>query len=603
MLSLYRTLQDPRFISIFSVDDCTRMIEIEPLLIQCISAEFISKKACLTALEYDVNLLASVPFRYMQTVKSYLAKRKPPSSTCMQIIDSNPNLIVFIPACLQTRQMCERVVKYYPGLARYVAKSKRTQNICSILMDRDPAYITLVPHNQQTRSICQKAVRHNPNLIQYIHERKLNRDICWVAIRHDCCLIRHVPKKLQSRRMCQVVFAHDMELIEFIAERFIGPEMFRCIMDKAVHLIKKIPRQVLLRPDICEVIVEYDPKFIRYIPIVPTQYANYGQAYRNAVRIHPELIEHTPAVFIDKWLCRHVLTANIHLIPYIPPSVLVYCHDLCEKAVRADFRLIEYVPSGSIPTNLYTITVRKIPTLIMYVPKSTVLDIDVYLHAVTKNPELLQYIPASVVLPQSYYLRALEQKPSLIQYVPYDKRTFKICLVASKFPELLKFFPTTPKVEKLIISIIEDNPEIIKNLSFQQRTENICEAAIRKNPSLIHYVSSYRVQQIAVELKPEIIDWIPISTQTEKMNITVIHAGYRNNLRQIPGVLWTEKIMRLMVARNGYQSLFRSRDTVNVLPLRSQVYQARRMRFCETELGLCVVDCMVFDPSTLEIFL
>ena len=124
---------------------------------------------------------------------------------CKVAVSMEPNLLLYVPDCFKTHEMCKEAVHREPYKLRFIPDNLKTREICNEVMRVRPAAFFLIPDSFKTQDMCIKGVEACPWQLYYVPDQ--TRETCDRAARNDFFSLHFVPDWFVTQE--QIDLWHD----------------------------------------------------------------------------------------------------------------------------------------------------------------------------------------------------------------------------------------------------------------------------------------------------------------------------------------------------------------------------------------------------------
>lgn len=192
------------------------------------------------ALQYIDNQTDRICFEAIrQNPLSLVLVKNKTIPICLEAVRLNPNALQYVPASLQTLEICEKALKIDGMCLKYVVN--QTERLCyDSLMSSKGASFCLIKN--QTKFLCKEAMKIDGNLLMYVVDQTF--EICFEAVKKNSLAVRYVKFNLLNDK--------DIEAITYEAVKKNGNAIQ--YIDKKYHNQK-----------CCVIALQADKNNIKYI--------------------------------------------------------------------------------------------------------------------------------------------------------------------------------------------------------------------------------------------------------------------------------------------------------------------------------------------------
>ena len=199
-------------------------VKLAPMSIVDVPQKFQNKELWDIIMDMDLGVCAYLLTRLSPTCLS--------TDMCEHFVDTQCNLLQYVPKELVTIKMCENAINQYAYTIRFVPSNILTIKMCRIAVTQAVETFKYVPLEFRTVEICEIIVRKHGSFLKYVPEESKTEQICEIAISNYGGALLYVPKKLISEKMYKIVIKEHCPNLFFNQEIIKANEMHNILFEK-----------------------------------------------------------------------------------------------------------------------------------------------------------------------------------------------------------------------------------------------------------------------------------------------------------------------------------------------------------------------------------
>ncbi len=248
--------------------------------------EFITYDLCEAAIKCHSGSIYSI--------KPHLLSEREYYDLCMLSVADNGWNLKFIPAEVQTQELCNAAVKSTCWSLQYVRDEFKTYDDCYSAVSRNGQILQYVPAHLIDEAMCVAAAKTRYPCLEFIPRQYLTREMCYDSVKGDGMAIKDVPEEFMSSELAYLAIT--------------SPAPCSSNEDSAGNNMRHVPPQYLTR----EIILTALKKHCYVYSCVPAEYLT--DEFKNEILdVSPRCIQYmvqTPAN------CLRALKASWRVLRY-----------------------------------------------------------------------------------------------------------------------------------------------------------------------------------------------------------------------------------------------------------------------------------------------
>ena len=242
-------------------------------------------------------------------------------------------LIVNIPDCFKTPDMCLEAVSSMDSVYKHVPVDLITPQIIDVVVKRMyDSTLRNLPQTHITQEICNAAFALSLNNIHYIPDHFKTRKMCDKLTEDRPFFISHIPLRLFTSKMAKGAVNYHAHCIENIPLEYITQDICYTVLEKNPRYINRIP-EIFITQKMCNHVMHYVPQDV--LNALNAQHCSAEYLHNLMVPARRELLDDIPSEYVTSKM-RKLTTFVAHSRTHGRPSRTKPGKAMRSKAMQYD---------------------------------------------------------------------------------------------------------------------------------------------------------------------------------------------------------------------------------------------------------------------------
>lgn len=232
--------------------------------------EFITYELCEAAIECHDGSICSI--------KPHLLTEREYYDLCMLSASKNGWNLRYIPAWIQTQELCDAAIESICWALQYVRNEFKTYENCYSAIRRNGQILQHVPQHFIDEAMCAAAAKSRYPCLNFIPREYLTREMCYDSVKGDGEAIKLVPEEFMSSELAYLAITSPGPCssnedsagnnMRHVPEKYLTREIILQAVKQCWYVYDYIP-ETYLTDEFKNEILDVSPWCIRYMTQTP----------------------------------------------------------------------------------------------------------------------------------------------------------------------------------------------------------------------------------------------------------------------------------------------------------------------------------------------